>query len=124
MAEHAPLTFWKENPDYDRVVLVLTRPLQARKLPISRLHRRMLQVVYGRDKALLPLLLHEPQLFNQQRMEIMRLVRAGKLFVLEPDRRFRVERVERDPSILEEGYRLGREAAETHLPDLIRYLQG
>lgn len=84
----------------------------------------MLQVVYGRDKALLPLLLHEPQLFNQQRMEIMRLVRAGKLFVLEPDRRFRVERVERDPSILEEGYRLGREAAEAHLPDLFRYLQG
>ena len=124
VAEHAPLTFWKENPDYDRVVLVLTRPLQARKLPISRLHRRMLQVVYGRDKALLPLLLHEPQLFNQQRMEIMRLVRAGKLFVLEPDRRFRVERVERDPSILEEGYRLGREAAEAHLPDLFRYLQG
>ena len=31
-----------------------------------------------------------------------------------------LERVERDPSILEEGYRLGREAAETHLPDLFR----
>ena len=79
---------------------------------------------YFSPGASIILLLHEPQLFNQQRMEIMRLVRAGKLFVLEPDRRFRVERVERDPSILEEGYRLGREAAETHLPDLFRYLQG
>ena len=94
VAEHAPLTYWKRHPEYDRVVLVLTRPMQARKLPLSRLRRRTYRLVYGRDKNLLPLLLHEPQLFNQQRMEILRLVRAGKLFVLGPDRRFRVERVE------------------------------
>lgn len=124
VAEHAPLTYWKRHPEYDRVVLVLTRPMQARKLPLSRLRRRTYRLVYGRDKNLLPLLLHEPQLFNQQRMEILRLVRAGKLFVLGPDRRFRVERVERDPTILQEGYELGREEAEQHLERLQQYLQG
>lgn len=124
VAEHAPLTYWKQHPEYDRVVLVLTRPMQARKLPLSRLRRRTYRLVYGRDKNLLPLLLHEPQLFNQQRMEILRLVRAGKLFVLGPDRRFRVERVERDPTILQEGYELGREEAEQHLERLKQYLQG
>lgn len=124
VAEHAPLTYWKQHPEYDRVVLVLTRPMQARKLPLSRLRRRTYRLVYGRDKNLLPLLLHEPQLFNQQRMEILRLTRAGKLFVLEPDRRFRVERVERDPAILQEGYDLGREEAQQHLESLKRYLQG
>lgn len=124
VAEHAPLTYWKQHPEYDRVVLVLTRPMQARKLPLSRLRRRTYRLVYGRDKNLLPLLLHEPQLFNQQRMEILRLTRAGKLFVLEPDRRFRVKRVERDPAILQEGYDLGREEAQQHLESLKRYLQG
>lgn len=124
VAEHAPLTYWKEHPEYDRVVLVLTRPLQARKLPESRLQKRMYRVVYGRNKALLPLLLQEPQLFNQQRMEILNLARAGKLFILGPDRRFRVERVERNPSILQEGYELGRQEAETHWKDLKRYLAG
>ncbi len=124
VAEHAPLTYWKQHPEYDRVVLVLTRPMQARKLPLSRLRRRTYRLVYGRDKNLLPLLLHEPQLFNQQRMEILRLARAGKLFVLEPDRRFRVERVERDPAVLQEGYELGREEAARHLEALKQYLQG
>ncbi|HIR50177.1 MAG TPA: patatin family protein [Candidatus Avoscillospira avicola] len=124
VAEHAPLTYWKRHPEYDRVVLVLTRPMQARKLPLSRLRRHTYRLVYGRDKNLLPLLLHEPQLFNQQRMEILRLARAGKLFVLGPDRRFRVERVERNPAILQEGYELGREEAEQHLERLKQYLQG
>ena len=82
VAEHAPLTYWKQHPEYDRVVLVLTRPMQARKLPLSRLRRRTYRLVYGRDKNLLPLLLREPQLFNQQRMEILHLARAGKLVVL------------------------------------------
>lgn len=124
VAEHAPLTYWKQHPEYDRVVLVLTRPMQARKLPLSRLRRRTYRLVYGRDKNLLPLLLREPQLFNQQRMEILHLARAGKLFVLEPDRRFRVERVERDPGVLQEGYELGREEAARHLEALKQYLQG
>lgn len=124
VAEHAPLTYWKQHPEYDRVVLVLTRPMQARKLPLSRLRRRTYRLVYGRDKNLLPLLLREPQLFNQQRMEILHLARAGKLFVLEPDRRFRVERVERDPAVLQEGYELGREEAARHLEALKQYLQG
>lgn len=124
VAEHAPLTYWKEHPTYDRVVLVLTRPLQARKLPISRAKRRIYHAVYGRDKALMPLLLHEPQLFNQQRMEILRLTRAGKLFLIQPDRRFRVERMERNSAVLEEGYQLGREAAQTHWDDLAAYLGG
>lgn len=124
VAEHAPLTYWKEHPEYDRVVLVLTRPLQARKLPLSRLQRRTYRMVYGRNRVLLPLLLQEPQLFNEQRTEIMKLVRSGKLFILGPDRRFRVERVERDPARIQEGYELGRQEAETHWEDLKRYLEG
>lgn len=124
VAEHAPLTYWKEHPEYDRVVLVLTRPLQARKLPLSRLQRRIYRMVYGRNRVLLPLLLQEPQLFNEQRTEIMKLVRSGKLFILGPDRRFRVERVERDPARIQEGYELGRQEAETHWEDLKRYLEG
>ena len=121
---HAPLSSWKQPPESARVVLGLTRPMQARKLPLSRLRRRTYRLVYGRDKNLLPLLLREPQLFNQQRMEILHLARAGKLFVLEPDRRFRVERVERDPAVLQEGYELGREEAARHLEALKQYLQG
>ena len=124
VAEHAPLTYWKEHPEYDRVVLVLTRPLQARKLPLSRLQRRTYRMVYGRNRVLLPLLLQEPQLFTEQRTEIMKLVRSGKLFILGPDRRFRVERVERDPARIQEGYELGRQEAETHWEDLKRYLEG
>lgn len=124
VAEHAPLTYWKEHPEYDRVVLVLTQPLQARKLPLSRLQRRTYRMVYGRNRVLLPLLLQEPQLFNEQRTEIMKLVRSGKLFILGPDRRFRVERVERDPARIQEGYELGRQEAETHWEDLKRYLEG
>ena len=38
--------------------------------------------------------------------------------------RFRVERVERNPAILQEGYELGREEAEQHLERLQQYLQG
>ncbi len=122
MAEHAPLTYMAQHPEYDRVVLVLTRPLSARKLPISRIQRRAYHAVYHNDKVLLPLLYREPELFNSQRAQIARLERAGKLFVIGPDKGFRVRRVERDTAVLKDGYAQGRQAAERQLEALRSYL--
>lgn len=122
VAEHAPLTYMTQHPEYDRVVLVLTRPLTARKLPISKVQRRAYHAVYHNDKVLLPLLYREPELFNAQRAQIARLERAGKLFVIGPDKQFRVKRVERDTAILQEGYDQGRQMAAQRLAALEGYL--
>lgn len=123
VAEHAPLTYMETHPEYDRAVLVLTRPLSARKLPVSKLQRRAYHAVYHRDKVLYPQLLREPELFNAQRTQIARLQREGKLFVIGPDSRFRVKRVERDPEILTEGYEQGLQAGRDALEPLLAYLR-
>ena len=124
VAEHAPLTYMAQHPEYDKVVLVLTRPLNARKLPISQPQRRALHAVYHRNKVLYPLLLQEPDLFNEQRAQISKMARDGKLFVIGPDKQFRVKRVERDTAILQEGYDQGVHAAEANLPAMLEYLAG
>lgn len=124
VAEHAPLTYLDRHPEYDKVVLVLTRPLDARKLPISQIQRRALHAVYHRSKVLYPLLLREPDLFNEQRARIAKMARAGKLFVIGPDKQFRVRRVERDTEKLREGYDQGVRTAEENLPAMLAYLAG
>ncbi|MGN0980047.1 MAG: patatin family protein [Candidatus Avoscillospira sp.] len=124
VAEHAPLTYMAQHPEYDKVVLVLTRPLNARKLPISQPQRRALHAVYHRNKVLYPLLLQEPDLFNEQRAQISKMARDGQLFVIGPDKQFRVKRVERDTAILQEGYDQGVHAAEANLPAMLEYLAG
>lgn len=124
VAEHAPLTYMAQHPEYDKVVLVLTRPLNARKLPISQPQRRALHAVYHRNKVLYPLLLQEPDLFNEQRTQISKMARDGKLFVIGPDKQFRVKRVERDAAILQEGYDQGVQAAEANLAAMLEYLAG
>lgn len=123
VAEHAPLTYMDQHPEYDRVVLVLTRPLNARKLPISKVQRRAYHAVYHNDKVLYPLLLREPELFNGQRARIAKLEREGRLFVIGPDKQFRVKRVERDTAIMREGYEQGCQAAKQALEPLLAYLQ-
>lgn len=123
IAEHAPLGYLQSHPEYDRAVLVLTRPLNARKFPVNPAIRRAYRAVYRHDPILLDLLLHEAEIFNAQRLQIARLQKAGKLFLIGPDRRFRVNRVERDRVILEEGYILGREEAERRMPELLTYLE-
>lgn len=123
VAEHAPLTYMLEHPEYDRVVLVLTRPLNARKLPVSRVQRRAYHAVYHSNKVLYPQLLQEPERFNAQRAQIARLQREGKLFVIGPDGSFRVKRVERDPAVLAEGYGQGLQAARDALEPLCLYLE-
>lgn len=124
VAEHAPLTYMAQHPEFDKVVLVLTRPLNARKLPISQPQRRALHAVYHRNKVLYPLLLQEPDLFNEQRAQISKMARDGKLFVIGPDKQFRVKRVERDTAILQEGYDQGVHAAEANLAAMLEYLAG
>lgn len=123
VAEHAPLTYMDLHPEYDKVVLVLTRPLDARKLPVSQIQRRALHAVYHRNKVLYPILLREPDLFNEQRARIARMAREGRLFVIGPDKQFRVKRVERDTSVLQEGYDQGVRAAEEKMAAMLEYLE-
>ena len=110
---------------YDKVVVVLTRPMGYRKQPQQRAAtRRLLDRTYRRYPALCRALRESPRRYNAEYAELERLEREGRIFVLRPDGPVLVGRLERDVAKLEALYQAGRRVILDQLDDMMRYLHG
>ncbi len=113
--KHLPLEFLTLHPEYDRVVVVLTRRMDYRKkapgAPMQRLARRL----YHDYPNLLDNLLHEAELYAAEREELARMEAAGRVLVIQPEQELDIGRLERDPERLRQGYAAGRRDGEKSL---------
>ncbi len=120
--EHLPLNYLYNHPQYDKAVAVLTRPLTARKYPINNKLKKAYNLFYGKYPKFLEKLINEDRIFNAQREEINDLYKLGNLMIFAPDETFKVNRIEKDFSVLSNGYELGFSNGMEKINDLKQYL--
>ena len=104
---HLPLSFLKEHPEYDRVVVILTRRPDYRKKTVSRPMERLARRLYHDYPELLSVLLTEPERYAAERQELVRLHAAGKILLIHPEEELGIGRLERDRENLLRGYNRG-----------------
>ena len=102
---------------YEKVVLILTRHRGYRKKPLSHLKEK----AYERYFAPLPKLV--PERYNRMQEEIDQLEKAGKIFIIRPEKPVEVSRLEQDVRKLQALHGEGVRVAEEKLKDLKEYLE-
>jgi predicted patatin/cPLA2 family phospholipase len=117
------LEFLEQHPEYDRVVVVLTRRLQYRKKAPSKLMRNLAQRLYGDYPQLLDVLLREDELYTRDREALARLQQEGRVLVIQPQTELDIARLERDKDKLKLGYETGQRDGERYLRQVRAWFQ-
>ena len=120
---HLPLAFLKDHPEYDKVVVILTRRLSYRKQSVSRVMENLARRLYRDYPELLSVLLTEPERYAAEREELKALREAGKIFLIEPEEELPIGRLERDAEKLRAGYAAGRRDGDACWQQVLEYIR-
>lgn len=104
----------------DKVIVVLTRPLEYRKKKSSK---KISKWYYKRYPNYIDTLNNRYKMYNSEVEKVISLEKDKKIFVIRPSRLVDIKRIERDTSKLKEMYDLGVEDAKNSLKDLKNYLE-
>ncbi|WP_346556975.1 patatin family protein [Mannheimia haemolytica] len=104
---------------YDKIIVVLTRPLEYRKKPSSmwlfkRFYRQYPKLVARWEKRYAK--------YNQAVEQIIQLNEKQQIFVIRPSRTVKISRLEKDVNKIQAMYDLGVEDAQNALAGLRAYL--
>lgn len=104
---------------FDRVVVILTRPMDYRKKPMNH---AMIRARYGCYGALCEAMETRHARYNAQVEDVLKLEEEGKIFVIRPDSALQIARMERNPSKLQAVYDQGIADGKKTLAALRTYL--
>ena len=104
----------------DKVIVVLTRPLEYRKKKSSK---KISKWYYKRYPNYIDTLNNRYKMYNSEVEKVISLEKDKKIFVIRPSRLVDIKRIERDTEKLKEMYDLGVEDAKNSLNDLRNYLK-
>ena len=107
---------------YEKVIVILTRNQGYRKKPVDKWTRRAYEHYFKPLPRLLKSLEEAPERYNRMQEEIDELEKAGRIYVIRPDKPVTVSRTEQDRKKLEALYEDGRRLAMEQLADIKKYL--
>ena len=105
---------------YDRVIVVLTRPIEYRK---KLTEMKWLQARYKKYPKFKKAIASRNKNYNKTVDEIIKLEKNNKVFCIRPSRQVKISRVEKNERIILEQYNLGREDYLNRKEDLLKYLK-
>jgi len=120
ISDSIPLKFMEKN-GYERNVVILTQPRGYTKSKNSLLP--LMKVVYRKYPALLKTIENRHIMYNNQLKYVRKAEQDGRAYVIAPDEKLPVKRVEHDPEVLLEVYRIGRRAGMKHLASIRDFLK-
>ena len=120
IADSIPLRFCQQL-GYDKIIVVLTRPLDYRKTPTNPL---LFNAFYRRYPKLVERLTNRYADYNRTVEDIIRLNEQGKIFVIRPSITLPIRRIEKDVHKIQAMYDLGVSDAQYVMKDLKAYLAG
>ena len=106
----------------DRVVVVLTRPLEYRKKPYQAAAEKAIRRRYQNFEQLTEQILNRYENYNRQVQLVADLEKRGEIFVIRPSRTIHLSRIEKRKEKLLEMYHLGEEDCRSRMKDLEEYL--
>ena len=120
ISDSIPLKFMEKN-GYERNVVILTQPRGYTKSKNSLLP--LMKVVYRKYPALLKTIENRHIMYNNQLKYVRKAEKESRAYVIAPDEKLPVKRVEHDPEVLLEVYRIGRMAGMKHLASIRDFLK-
>ena len=104
---------------YDKLIVVLTQPADYVKGPMNE---RLIRAYYRKYPNLVNTLVNRHATYNAQSEDVKQLEAEGKVFVLRPKEKLRIDRLEKKPERLKAVYELGLEDANARMKALADYL--
>lgn len=104
---------------YDKVIVILTRPMDYRKKPMKP---ALIRARYGKYPEFCEALLNRHACYNAQVEEVARLEKEGKVFVIRPEEALALSRLEKDPEKLQAVYDCGVKDGKKAMAALRAYL--
>ncbi len=104
---------------YDKIITVLTRPIEYRK---KKSGQRLSRWYYRRYPRLAQAIKDRYKNYNAAAEMVAELEQEGKIFVLRPSRTVPIKRIEKDKEKIQEMYDLGRSDALAGLAPLRTFL--
>lgn len=89
---------------YDKVIVVLTRPLDYRKKPSDM---KLYKMIYGKYPAFIETAANRYKDYNDTVERIIDMENKKEIFVIRPSKTVDIKRIERDENKLQEMYDLG-----------------
>ena len=107
---------------YDKIIVVLTRPLTYRKKPYSRQLLRLMALKYKKYPRFLKAMKRRHNMYNDTVDAIKEMEKKGEIFVIRPSESINVKVVEREAANLQKVYDLGVKDCKKMLDGLRAYL--
>ena len=104
---------------YDKIIVVLTRPLDYRKTKMNEL---AIDLFYRNYPELVKRMKNRYLDYNEQIAELLELEKKNEVFVIRPSEALQIKLLERDPEKLQETYDLGVHDSLKMLEELKDYL--
>lgn len=119
IADSIPVDKCKEM-GYEKIIVVLTRPIEYRKKPTNKL---LTKLKYSKYPNLMKCISNRYKNYNDSVEKVIDLENKKEIFVIRPSKLVDVKRIERDPEKLQEMYDLGIEDCKKKLSDLMKFLE-
>lgn len=117
VADSVPVEYCLKE-DYDKLIVVLTRPYGFRKSGDIKLTK----LFYKEHPQFCETLKNRNYIYSKQYDLIDKLEKQGKIFVIRPTKVIKTKATEKNPDVLNALYNLGRKDCEDVLQKLIEYL--
>jgi len=114
-----PVDFF-EKQDFDKVIVILTRPITYRKEKTTGIQYKLF---YKKYPKLVKKLENRYKEYNDTVDKIVELEKEGKLFVIRPSENITIKRLEKDVEKLQKVYDLGLKDGNNIIEDLKQYLE-
>lgn len=114
-----PIDFF-EKQDFDKVIVILTRPITYRKEKTTGIQYKLF---YKKYPKLVEKLENRYKEYNDTVDKIVELEKEGKLFVIRLSENITIKRLEKDIEKLQKVYDLGLKDGNNIIEDLKQYLE-
>ena len=106
--------------DFDRIIVVLTRPESYRK---KKTNQTFPKIYYRKYPNFAKTINDRYKKYNKELDKVSKLEEEGKIFVIRPSKLVKIKRIEKDSNKLQEMYDLGRDDTLNLLKKIKKYLE-
>lgn len=118
LSDSIPVTF-AQSLGFDKLIVVLTQPLNYRKRPSSG---RLYRLLYKKYPDFVAVASKRYQHYNERVEKVIQLEKEGKLFAIRPEESLKIGRLEKNPEKFDEIYSIGLRDGQGKIAELINYL--
>ena len=120
LSDSIPLQYF-QHLGYDKNIVILTRPLDYRKTPLS--HSWFVKLMLRKYPAIYDCMKRRHEMYNAQMEYVINEAKKGNALIIAPEEPLEIGRVEMKPEKLNLMHRLGREACLKHLDEIREFME-